>query len=83
MKSEKEMTDAITKLTTEIREKYPDMGKYIEEMPAIDPDEEDPEINAAILIDYYNNLLEVMTRYAIEHTYTSQNKREAGSDEKL
>lgn len=83
MLTEKEMTEAISRLTLEIREKYPEMSKYIGEMPVTNPDEEHPEINAKILADYYDNLLAIMKRYASDHDHATPDLKEKVQDEKL
>lgn len=83
MLTEKEMTEAISRLTLEIREKYPEMSKYIGEMPVTNPDKEHPEINAKILTDYYNNLLDIMKRYAADHDKADADLKEKVKDEKL
>ena len=83
MKTEKEITEAITKLTLEIREKYHEMSKYIGEMPVTNPDAEHPEINARILTDYYNELLAIMKRYAKEHEQLEEVQKEKEDYEKL
>lgn len=83
MLTEKEMTEAISRLTLEIREKYPEMSKYIGEMPVTNPDMEHPEINAKILTDYYNDLLSIMQRYAADHDRATADLKEKVKDEKL
>lgn len=83
MLTEKEMTEAISRLTLEIRDKYPEMSKYIGEMPVTNPDKEHPEINARILTDYYNNLLDIMKRYASDHDHATEDLKEKVQDEKL
>ena len=83
MLTEKEMTEAIMRLTLEIREKYPEMSKYLGEMPVTNPDKEHPDINARVLKDYYDNLLILMKRYANEHEHASDEDKERVGDEKL
>jgi hypothetical protein len=83
MLTEKEMTEAISRLTLEISEKYPEMSKYIGEMPITNPDENHPDINAKILTDYYNDLLAIMKRYGSEHDHASQDEKVKTLDEKL
>ena len=83
MLTEKEMTEAISKLTLEIREKYPEMSKYIGEMPITNPDKEHPDINAKVLTDYYNDLLAIMKRYSTEHGHADADVKDKVQDEKL
>jgi len=51
-----------------IREKYPELSKYVSEMPITIPDVESPEINAKILTDYYDSLEAILENYAQNHT---------------
>ena len=45
MKTEKELNDAILKITMKIRNDYPELSKYLSEMPVTIPDITNPEIN--------------------------------------
>lgn len=63
MKTEAQLNADILKITLLIRKEYPELTKYIAEMPVTIPNEESPEINAKILADYYNSLKEMMTKY--------------------
>ena len=83
MLTEKEMIEAISRLTLEIQEKYPEMSKYIGEMPVTNPDKEHPGINSQILTDYYNELMAIMKRYASEHEHSPEGISDAVKDEKL
>lgn len=64
MKTETQLNADILKITLIIREKYPELSKYISEMPITIPNVESPEINAKILTDYYDSLKAIMTKYA-------------------
>ncbi|MCW3124993.1 MAG: hypothetical protein JWO03_651 [Bacteroidetes bacterium] len=83
MLTQKEMTEAISRLTLEIQEKYPEMSKYIAEMPVTNPDEEHPDITAKKLTDYYNDLLAIMKRYATDHELATDDLKAKVEDEKL
>ena len=83
MLTEKEISEAISRLTLEIREKYPEMSKYIGEMPITNPDKEHPDITAKVLMDYYNDLLAIMKRYATKHDHADTDIKERVQDEKL
>lgn len=65
MKTEKELNAKIVSLTEKIRERRPELVKYIEEMPITIPNDSDPEITKKILIDYIESLKNLMdkTRY--------------------
>ena len=49
-----------------IQEKFPELSKYIEEMPITIP-VNDPEINLKQLTDYYNSLEDIVKKYAENH----------------
>ena len=64
MKTEAQLNADILKITLMIREKYPELSKYVSEMPITIPDVESPEINAKILTDYYDSLEAIVENYA-------------------
>jgi hypothetical protein len=66
MKTEKELNAAILQKTLMIQEKFPELSKYIEEMPITIPTS-NPEINLKQLTDYYNSLENLMEKYAENH----------------
>lgn len=68
MKTEEQLNADILKITLLIREKYPELSKYVSEMPITIPDVESPEINAKILTDYYDSLEAIMENYARNKT---------------
>ena len=67
MKTEAQLNADILKITLMIREKYPELSKYISEIPITIPDVESPEINVKILQDYYESLEAIMKKYATNH----------------
>ncbi len=68
MKTEAQLNADILRITLMIREKYPELSKYVSEMPITIPDVESPEINAKILTDYYASLEAIMENYARNKT---------------
>ncbi len=68
MKTEKELNSDILKLTMTIQDKFPELTKYIAEMPVTIPDTENPEINIKILKDYYNSLEALLNKYESNHS---------------
>ena len=68
MKTEAQLNADILKITLMIREKYPELSKYVSEMPITIPDVESPEINAKILTDYYDSLEAIVENYAQNQT---------------
>lgn len=71
MKTEKELNDAILKITMKIRNDYPELSKYLSEMPETIPDITNPEINIKTLTDYYESLQNILKKYIPNHTHDS------------
>ncbi len=67
MKTEKEINNDILKITMTIQEKFPELSKYIAEMPETIPDSDDPEINIKNLKSYYDSLEALLKKYATNH----------------
>jgi len=67
MKTENEFNADILKITMIIQEKFPELSKYIIEMPMTIPDDISPEINLKNLKDYYDSLDNLLNRYAVNH----------------
>lgn len=57
----------ILSITLKIKEKYPELSKYIEEMPVTIPDVQNPEITRMNLKVYYDSLATLMNKYITEH----------------
>ena len=68
MKTEEELNADILKVTMAIRDKYPELSKYILEMPVTVPNVKNPAIDLKNLQDYYNSLNEILKKYAPNHT---------------
>jgi hypothetical protein len=83
MQSQKEITDAIAKLTIEIRERYPEISKYINEMPVTNPDQEHPQMSDELLNEYYDTLRDLVDKYSAKHEPTDPGEVEKTNDEKL
>jgi hypothetical protein len=67
MKTEEELNADILKITMTMRDKYPELSKYISEMPITIPDESNPHINTKNLQNYYDSLNEILKKYAPNH----------------
>ncbi len=65
MKTEKMLNDDILKITMDIQNQYPELLKYLEEMPVTIPTEKNPAITAANLQSYYESLQSILTKYKI------------------
>ena len=63
MKTEAEINNDILKITLIIQEKFPELTKYISEMPVTLPDCQHPSINYKHLEEYYQSLFELVKNY--------------------
>ncbi len=68
MKTEKELIVNISKITMTIREEFPELMKFLNEMPETIPDVAHPEITTKILQDYFNTLENLLQKYAPNHS---------------
>ncbi|MBC7440050.1 MAG: hypothetical protein H7250_08715 [Flavobacterium sp.] len=66
MASEKEINEKIMTITMKIQKEYPELSKYLNELPVTIPIENDPEINIRVLIDYYESLVKLLSTYELE-----------------
>lgn len=67
MKSEKELNKDILNMTMRIQDEFPELSKYMAEMPVSIPNIENPEINTKNLQDYYNSLENLLKKYTLSH----------------
>lgn len=67
MKNEQELSNDILKITMMINEKFPELSKYITEMPVTIPDTDNPEINIKNLSDYKESLETLLKKYEKDH----------------
>jgi hypothetical protein len=67
MKTEKELNEAILKITSKINNEYPELSKYLLEIPITIPEVSSPEINIKILTDYYETLENILKKYIPNH----------------
>jgi hypothetical protein len=63
-----ELYNEILKVRTEIQEKYPEMVKYLDEMPDTIPVIENREIDTVSLQKYLNSLRELVLKYKKSET---------------
>ena len=68
MKTEKELNEAIVKITMLIHQEYPELSKFITEMPVTVPDEKCPDVDNKKLEEYYDSLLSLLQKYDVTHT---------------
>lgn len=69
MKTEKELTENISKITMTIREEFPELIKFLNEMPETIPNVVHPAIDTKILQDYFNSLKKLLQEYAPNHSH--------------
>ena len=67
MKTEKEINQAILEITMKIRNEYPELIKFLSEMPVTIPDVDQPEVTTKVLSDYYESLENLLKKYSQSH----------------
>lgn len=65
--TEKDLNAKILQLTMNIKEKHPELYKFIEEMPLPQFKEENPDITLSNLYAYYQHLNALLNKYLLEH----------------
>ena len=74
METEEELNAKIMKITMVIQENYPELSKYLNEMPVTIPVENHPEINRQNLEKYYDSLVTWFRNYVAEHQLINSNR---------
>jgi pimeloyl-ACP methyl ester carboxylesterase len=72
MKSEKALNEKILEITQNIRENYPELLDYLNEMPQDTLGDEDTEVNSQALTSYYESLVGLVKKYDESHTENVQ-----------
>lgn len=67
MKTQKELNSDILEITLKIKEQFPELSKYILEMPVTIPNMENPDIARKALQDYYDSLDILLKDYIANH----------------
>lgn len=70
--ADKDLNSKILQITMKIKDQYPELTKYIEEMPVTIPDEKNPEITPKNLQTYFDSLNSVLNKYLLEHPTNSK-----------
>ena len=73
MKNQAELNENILKITMTIRNEFPELMKFLNEMPVTIPIEKSPKINIKILQEYYDSLIDLLRKYAPNHSYFNTN----------
>lgn len=72
MKTADEWDKEIIKITAEINQKYPELSKYLSEMPEQLLPKEDKAVSIKSLEIYHNSLVELLGRYSKNTNKKSQ-----------
>jgi hypothetical protein len=75
METEDEINAKILKITMVIQENYPELSKYLNEMPITIPIDNRPEVNVKNLHKYYDSLVALFRKYVAEHQLNYINQR--------
>jgi hypothetical protein len=75
METEDEINAKILKITMVIHENYPELSKYLNEMPITVPIDSRPEVNVKNLHKYYDSLVTLFRKYVAEHQLNYINQR--------
>jgi hypothetical protein len=65
---ERDLNLKILQVTTEIKDNYPELIKFLDEMPVTVPDEKDMEITLKNLKSYYDSLNSILNSYITEQS---------------
>jgi hypothetical protein len=63
MKTETELTQDILEITNKIHQQFPELSKYLKEIPIRIETTKDNGISSQSLSDYYDSMFEVITEY--------------------
>ncbi|HWY37821.1 MAG TPA: hypothetical protein VNY73_04640 [Bacteroidia bacterium] len=66
MDTEKDLSLKILNITMLIKDQYPELSKYLEEMKVTIPDKSSPEITKRSLEAYYDSLNALLSKYVLE-----------------
>lgn len=72
--AENEWSEKILTITMKIKDEYPELSKYLTEMPETIPDENDPEITLKNLKVYFESLSSLLNNYILEEAIRSASK---------
>lgn len=64
---EKELNAKILKITMRIKDQYPELSKYLDEMPVTVPSENKSEITLNHLQTYYESLNSLLNKYKVDY----------------
>ncbi len=80
MDTEKELNSKILEITMKIRDNYPELSRYLEEMPDTIPSKNNPEVDLKNLQEYYNSLTSLLKKYADTHEKNPEGSKNEEND---
>lgn len=63
---ERDLNSKIMQVTMNIKDHYPELSKFLEEMPGTIPAENNPDITLKNLKSYYDSLNSLLNKYILE-----------------
>jgi hypothetical protein len=69
---ENDLNSKILKITMKIKDHYPELSQYLEEMPVTVPSENDPEVTLNQLRSYYESLNSMLNKYKVDYPKTEE-----------
>jgi DNA repair ATPase RecN len=81
MNTEKELNAKILEITMKIRDNYPELSQYLEEMPETIPSEKNPEMDLKNMEEYYNTLTNLIKNYSKTHEKNTTGKQDEANDQ--
>jgi pimeloyl-ACP methyl ester carboxylesterase len=70
--NEKVLNSKILKITMTIQDHYPELSKYLDEMPVTIPTEKNPKMTLKNLSQYYESLNSMLNKYLLEHPHSAK-----------
>ena len=67
MNTEAELNEKIFKITNTIRNEFPELIKFLNEMPITIPVDNSPEVSIQMLEKYLNALIDIVKNYKLSH----------------
>lgn len=72
MKTKTELDQDILNITLKINQEFPELAKYLQEMPVTVPDNDNSKVNLNSLNEYYDSLVVMMKNYSKTHSAASK-----------
>lgn len=72
--AEMDLNSKILEITMTISDHYPELSKYLDELPVTIPDENNPDITLRNLSQYYESLNSILNKYLLEHPQLKKTK---------